>query len=84
MSIELACPACPCRLHAAPEASEDEVVRYMTEEGPWFALAAGATFEDMVSQALNRRGRILCPECGEPVGVHASAFGCRRQRLSAC
>lgn len=73
MYVELSCPYCPCQFRAASDALEDEVVERMTEEGPWFGLAAGATFEDMVSTALNRRGHILCPDCGEPVAVHKTS-----------
>jgi hypothetical protein len=46
----------------------------MTDDGPWFALAPGRTFEDMIFAALARRGRILCPECGTAVAVHESSF----------
>jgi hypothetical protein len=41
----------------------------MTEDGPWFALASGATFQDMLVAALRARGRIRCPECGSAVAV---------------
>jgi hypothetical protein len=75
MSIELVCHYCPCRFDAAGQAPEEEIIRQMIEDGPWFALAAGPTFEDMVSTALTRRGKILCPECGEPVRVRESPFG---------
>jgi hypothetical protein len=74
MSIELACLNCACRLRAAPETPHEEIVQLMTEDGPWFALAPGDIFEDMVFAALTRRGRILCPDCGEPVSVHDSSF----------
>jgi hypothetical protein len=75
MVVELACLACPCSFHTAPDTPHDEVVRLMTDEGPWFGLAAGRTFEDMIFAALTRRGRILCPECGEPVAVQEASFG---------
>ncbi len=35
----------------------------MTEDAPWFALAEGETFEEMVFAALAARGMILCPDC---------------------
>jgi hypothetical protein len=70
MHIELRCPGCPCRFRAAPGLPADEVLDRMIDEGPWFALARGATFEDMVFAALTARGRILCPECGRSVSIH--------------
>jgi hypothetical protein len=45
----------------------------MTEEAPWFALAEGETFQDMVQAALASRGKILCPECREEVLVGGKA-----------
>ena len=70
MHIELRCPGCPCRFRAAPELPADEVLDRMIDEGPWFALAGGETFEDMVFAAVTARGRILCPECGRSVSIH--------------
>jgi hypothetical protein len=75
MAIELSCLSCPCQFRAAADAPANDVVDRMTEEGPWFGLAAGETFEDMIFTALARRGRILCPDCGDVVAVHESSFG---------
>ncbi len=75
MVVELSCLSCPCQFRAAPETPTDEVLRRMADEGPWFGLAPGRTFEDMIFTALARRGRILCPDCGEPVAVQESSFG---------
>jgi hypothetical protein len=69
MYVELACPSCPCQFGAAADTAADEVVQRMTDEGPWFGLAPGDCFEDMIGTALSRRGRILCPDCGRPVDV---------------
>jgi hypothetical protein len=69
MLIELRCPCCPCRLRAAHDAATEDVCRQMTEEGPWFGLADGETFEDMIFNALLTRGVIRCPECRAPVAV---------------
>ena len=63
MDIHLCCPRCPCRFSSAPDASADEVLDRMNGDAPWFALAEGETFEDMVFAALETRGRILCPDC---------------------
>jgi hypothetical protein len=69
MQIELRCPCCPCRFRAPSFAPAAEVLDRMTEEGPWFALAEGDTFQDMLEAALRARGRIRCPECGTAVAV---------------
>jgi hypothetical protein len=47
----------------------------MIDEGPWFALADGKTFEDMIFAALMRRGKIRCPECGKPVAIQEESLG---------
>ena len=75
MKIELHCPRCSCRLVAAPNTPWFDVVGQMTEEGPWFALAKGDTFEEMVWAALLTRGSILCPECAGPVSVREQSLG---------
>jgi len=41
----------------------------MIDEGPWFGLAEGKTFEDMIFAALAMRGSIRCPECSDAVVV---------------
>jgi hypothetical protein len=69
MRIELYCPDCSCHFAAAPDAPAAEVLDRMIEEGPWYALGDGETFEDMIFAALVSRGIICCPECGEPVSV---------------
>ena len=75
MQIELNCPICHCHFIAAPDSPAAEVIDLMTEEGPWFALGDGETFEDMIFAALTERGCIGCPECGEPVVVNESSLG---------
>jgi hypothetical protein len=47
----------------------------MTDEGPWYALGDGETFEDMIFTALTSRGAIHCPECGEAVSVSEESLG---------
>ena len=44
-----------------------EVLARMIDEGPWFALAEGETFEDMIFAALTSRGAICCPDYCRPV-----------------
>ena len=75
MQIELYCDACCCRFVAPPEASANEVTDRMFEEGPWYALGDGETFEDMIFTSLIDQGHIFCPECGEPVAVSEESLG---------
>jgi hypothetical protein len=75
MQVELYCPQCACRFAAAPETPAAEILDRMTEEGPWYALGDGETFEDMIFAALTSRGAIHCPECGEQVAVSEESLG---------
>jgi hypothetical protein len=75
MEIELRCRRCPCRFSASPDTSCEEIVDRMIEEGSWFALGEGDTFEDMIFAALVKRGKIRCPECWQPVAVGESSLG---------
>jgi hypothetical protein len=75
MQIELRCPVCGCHFIAPPHASYDEVLDRMTDEGPWFALAEGDTFQDMIFAALANRGTIRCPDCWGTVAVGESSWG---------
>lgn len=75
MQVELYCPHCLCRFAAAPETPAAEVLDRMTEEGPWYALGDGETFEDMIFSTLLSRGDVLCPECGAPVAVNEESLG---------
>ncbi len=52
-----------------------EVLERMTDDAPWFALAEGATFSEMVFAALDARGRILCPECRGEILISAKPDG---------
>jgi hypothetical protein len=83
MKLELSCPRCTCHLAAAPDTPGEKLVAQMTEEGPWFALANGETFEDMVWAALLSRGVIRCPECAEPVSVREQSMGALIDRLDS-
>ena len=75
MLIHLYCPRCPCHFSAEADAPAAEVLDRMTQEAPWFALAEGDTFQDMVFAALDARGRILCPECRREVLVGGASVG---------
>ena len=69
MQIELRCRRCGTYFSAAPDTPYDEVLDRMIDEGPWFGLAEGDTFEDMIFAALATRGVIRCSDCSRPVAV---------------
>jgi hypothetical protein len=69
MQVELSCQGCNNRFVAPPDTPALEVLERMIDDGPWFALGEGETFEDMIFTALIERGQIHCPECGEAVHV---------------
>jgi hypothetical protein len=75
MQVELYCPHCSCRFAASPETPAADVLDRMTEEGPWYALGDGETFEDMIFATLVEQGAINCPDCGDPVTVNEESLG---------
>jgi hypothetical protein len=75
MNIHLHCPHCACHFSAAADTPAAEVLDRMNDDAPWFALAEGDTFEDMVFAALASRGRILCPECRREILVGGESLG---------
>lgn len=75
MQVELYCSHCACSFLASPEAPAAEVLDRMAEEGPWYALGDGETFEDMIFSTLFARGTIHCATCGEPVSVTEQSLG---------
>lgn len=75
MQVELFCSNCCCRFAAPPETSSQQVLDRMTEEGPWYYLGEGQTFEDMIFTTLAEEGSIFCPECGDPVEVSEESLG---------
>ena len=75
MQIELYCQVCCTRFVATPETPAQEVLDRMIDDGPWFGLAEGETFEDMIFAALTARGAIRCPECCRPVSVSEESLG---------
>lgn len=84
MSLELHCPKCECYLRAAPDTPASLILDQMIEDGPWFGLGNGETFEEMIFTALAARGRIRCPECGQAVAVGAEGVRSMTGELSAC
>jgi hypothetical protein len=75
MQVELYCRGCSCRFAAPPDTPAAEVWDRMVEEGPWYALGDGETFEDMIFAALTARGAICCPDCGRPVSISEESLG---------
>ena len=53
----------------------EQEVKRMAEEGPWYALGDGETFEDMIFSTLFSCGHIRCSECGEAVNVTEETLG---------
>jgi hypothetical protein len=75
MQVELYCPRCSSRFAAPPDTPAAEILDRMIDEGPWYALGDGETFEDMIFAALTSRGTIRCPECETPVEVSEESLG---------
>lgn len=75
MQVELFCPHCCTSFVATPQTPAREVLDRMAEEGPWYALGDGETFEDMIFTTLFACGTIRCAECGEPVSVTEESLG---------
>jgi hypothetical protein len=75
MQVELYCPNCCCRFAADPETPAAEVLDRMLDDGPWYSLGDGETFEDMIFHALTSHGDIPCPDCEEAVYVSEESLG---------
>jgi hypothetical protein len=81
MQVELFCSRCSCRFAAPPETSAQVILERMLDEGPWYGLGDGETFEDMIFNALTLEGEIPCPECDEPVSVSEESLGKLAQEM---
>jgi hypothetical protein len=75
MQVELFCDNCQICFAAPPETPALDILDRMIDEGPWFALGEGETFEDMIFAALTSRGAICCPECCRPVAISEQSLG---------
>ena len=75
MRIELQCTSCPCRFVAPAKTSAEDIHERMADDGSWYALGDGNTFEDMIFSSLVDRGAIRCPECGDLVSVNEESLG---------
>jgi len=69
MQIELYCPCCDQAFVAAPDTPAAVVLERMAEQGPWYALGDGETFEDMIFRTVFACGAVRCGECGEAVNI---------------
>jgi len=75
MQIELYCRHCERSFVAPPDAPADDILDRMAEEGPWYALGDGQTYEDMIFSTLFACGTIRCVECGESADVNEQSLG---------
>jgi hypothetical protein len=75
MQVELYCENCGRSFAAEPDTPAAEVLDRMADEGPWYALGDGETFEDMIFSTLFSHGTIRCSECGEPASVSEQSLG---------
>lgn len=75
MQVELFCTACCCRFAAPPDTTSEQVLERMNNDGPWYSLGDGETFEDMIFSSLTENGFISCPHCGELVSVSEESIG---------
>jgi hypothetical protein len=84
MNIELHCPDCRSLFGAPADTPADEILDRMINEGPWYALAEGETFAEMVQAALAVRGKILCPDCGKILSIRAKGLRRPSRELIPC
>lgn len=75
MQIELYCPHCQTSFVAAPETPAFRVLDRMAEDGPWYALGDGETFEDMIFSTIFATGEVRCSDCGGPASVSEQSLG---------
>ncbi len=81
MRVELYCPNCCRRFAASPDTPAVEILDRMMEEGIWYTLGDGETFEDMIFHALTSQGDIPCPWCEVPVCVSEESLGKLAQEM---
>jgi hypothetical protein len=84
MTIDLHCAGCGSQFSAAADTPVDDILDRMIDEGPWYALAPGQTFAEMVRAALSGRGKILCPECGRILSIRERGFHRHTRELTLC
>ncbi len=84
MQIELRCRFCGCHFTASADCPYDAIMDRLTDDGLWFDLAEGDTFEDMIFAALISRGVIHCPDCCGPVSVSELSLAELDRELLSC
>jgi hypothetical protein len=75
MQVELYCPHCGTSFIAPPDTPATDILNRMAEEGPWYALGDGETYEDMIFSTLMACGNIRCSQCGESASVTEQSLG---------
>ena len=83
MQVELFCSNCTCCFTAPPDMASDHIWQRMADDGPWYALGDGETFEDMIFTTLTDHGQISCPDCGAWVSVNEESLGQMAMELLA-
>jgi hypothetical protein len=69
MLLELHCPECFWSFCAGSETSAESILDRLIEEGPWFGLGQGDTFDEMIRTVLRRQGKLYCPECRSALSI---------------
>ena len=75
MQVELYCSNCCTSFVAAPDTPASQVIDQMAEEGPWYALGDGETYEDMIFSTIFACGTIRCADCGHSASVSEQSLG---------
>jgi len=74
MQVELYCSHCEASFTAAPDTPAGEILGRMAEDGPWYALGDGETYEDMIFSTLFACGHVRCASCGESASVREESL----------
>ncbi len=75
MRIELRCSRCSCHIPVPADVPFGRVLERLAEEGPWYALGDGETWEDRIYSCLPAAGEVRCPHCGATVEVSEDDLG---------
>jgi hypothetical protein len=81
MRIELECSQCHARFPAHADVPLGPALARLAEEGPWFALGDGETWEDRIYSCLCGGEASSC--CGAPAGVSEDSLAELSQELLA-
>jgi hypothetical protein len=75
MQVELHCDRCGGCFLTTLDLAADAALTTLHEEGPWFALGDGETFEDRISVSLSGPGAPHCRDCGAPAVLSEESLG---------